>query len=316
MLVLVLGLVILMSALLLAFSQRSRASLAAADGFRQSEQALNCARAGVQIAIAVVRDTNDLGADPRLAGLRHGAEEFSLGEGTCRLTITEESGRLNVNSLKDKNGGIDRRRVDQLLKLIDLLNRRQPQGERLGYGLAAAIIDWTDADDEVTQLPFVKVESLGAESSYYESLDPPYLCKNRPLAVLDELLQVRGMTPRALERLRDLLTTTGDGRVNINAAPKLVIESLAEQMDSTLAQMIVRRRELAPFKSLAELREVPGMTDNVFAAVRDLVGVGSDARYYRVRAQGSVAQRHCGIEAVLRKNPQAENVDIILYRES
>jgi general secretion pathway protein K len=315
-LILVLGMVLLMSALLFAFSGKSRAVLAAADGLRQSEQAMNCARAGVHFAIAAVRDTNDIGADARFDKLRNGKEEFSVGDGTCSLTITEESGRLNVNTLKDKNGAIDRKRVDQLLRLIDLVNRQHPSDERIGYGLAAAIIDWTDDDDEVTQLPFVKVQGLGAESSYYRSLDPPYSCKNRPLDVVDELLQVKGVTPQTLERLRDFLTTTGDGRVNINSAPKLVIESLTEQMDATLAQMIVRRREAKPFESVVELREVPGMTDNVFVAIKDTITVSPNEQYYRIHVQGSVADRRCRIEAVLRRNTQAGNVDIILYRES
>ncbi|MBN1361752.1 MAG: type II secretion system minor pseudopilin GspK [Sedimentisphaerales bacterium] len=315
-LVLVLGMVILMSGLLFGFSHKTRASLAAADGFRQSEQALNCARAGLQLAISVIRDTNDLGADPRLDKLRNGKAEFAVGAGACTLKITEEGGRLNVNTLKDKHGRIDRKRVDQFLKLIDLLNRQQPQDQRIGYGLAPAIIDWTDADDQVTYLPFIKVENSGAESSYYGGLNPPYPCMNGPIDVLDELLQVRGMTPQFLGRLREFLTTTGDGRININAAPQLVIECLAEPMDATLAQMIVQQRRLKPFKNVTELRDVPGMTDNVFAAIQDSVAVGAGERYYRVRAQGNVADRHCRVEAVLRKNPQAANVDVILYRES
>ncbi len=315
-LILVLGTVILMSALLLTFSRKSRTGLAVADGFRQSQQALNCARAGVHLAIATIRDTNDLSADPSFDKLRSGKEEFTVGDGNCSLTITEESGRLNVNTFKDKNGQIDRKRVDRMLKLIDLVNRQLPQDQRLGYGLAAAIIDWTDADDEVTQLPFVKVQSLGAESTYYRTLNPPYPCKNGPIDVIDELLQIKGMTPQALESLRELLTTRGDGRININAAPALVIECLTEPMDAALAQMIVKRRQAKPFESIAELREVPGMTDNIFAAIKDAITVGSSERYYRVHVQGSVEDRRCRVEAVLRRNTRTANVDIILYRES
>lgn len=314
-LIVVLATVILLSALLFGFSRSSRAGLAAADGFRASEQALNYARAGVQLAVAAVRDANDLSTEPRFDKLRSG-RPFSIGEGTCSLIVTQESGRLNVNLLKDKNGQINRPRVDQFLRLIDLLNRRQPHGERIGYGLVAAIIDWVDADDEVTHLPFVKVQSLGAESSYYQTLDPPYACKNRPVDVIDELLLVKGMTPGILERLRDFLTTTGDGRININAAPKLIIETLTEQMDAALAQQIVERRERKPFENVTELKDVPGMTDNIYTAIRNSISVGSDEQYYRVRAEGRVADHQRHIEAVLRRNSQAGNVDIVLYRES
>jgi len=134
--------------------------------------------------------------------------------------------------------------------------------------------------------------------------------------VVDDLLSVRGMTPQKLERLRDFLTTRGDGCININAAPKLVIESLAEAMDATLAQTIIRRRETKRFEDITELRDVPGMTDNIYNTIKDLITVDSAERYYRVQAQASVAERQCHVEAILRRNTEAGNVDIILYRES
>ena len=40
--------------------------------------------------------------------------------------------------------------------------------------------------------------TYGAEQSYYSSLDPAYEPPNRPLAALDELLAVRGITPELL----------------------------------------------------------------------------------------------------------------------
>jgi len=121
--------------------------------------------------------------------------------------------------------------------------------------------------------------------------------------------------PKRARRLRPLLTCMGDGRININAAPKPVIESLSERLDAALAQMIVNQRKLRPFKTTAELRNVPGMTDNVYQAIKDMITLSPDERYYRVISQGSVPDRKCTIEAVLRRNTQAGNVDTILYRE-
>jgi len=315
-LVVVLGLVLLLSALLFAFNNKALIRLDTAESFRGFEQASNCARAGLSIAIAAVRDVNDLASDRRLDGLRTGQETFSIGDGTCSVTITGESGRLNINRLKDKNGRIDRTRVDQLLRLIDLVNRRHTDSQRIGYGLVPALIDWIDPDDEVTRLPFVSRDSQGAENRYYANLDPAYRCRNQPMDAIEELFWVKGVTPEAFNILRDVLTTAGDGQVNINTAPKLVIECLSEQMDPILAQMIVQRRELRPFETVAQLKDVPGMTDNVYQAIWDTITARPSEQHYRVSSRGRVGERICEIEAVLRRNTEAGNVDIVLYRES
>lgn len=56
--------------------------------------------------------------------------------------------------------------------------------------VSEAIFDWIDADDEQ--------RANGAENEYYQSLAPPYECKNAKLETLDELLLIRGITPQVL----------------------------------------------------------------------------------------------------------------------
>jgi len=314
-LIIVLGAVLALSALLFAFNQAARTNLNMADGLYRTEQLRNSAWAGLQIAVAAIRDTDNIYADSRLVNLLTGENTFSIGDTSCSVTITEESGLLNVNRLKDEGGQLDRKRIDQFLRLIDVLNRQENDSQRIGYGIVPALIDWVDADDEATYLPFVQHENVGAENGHYQMQDPPYSCRNEPMDTLDELQWVKGVTPDGFRRLRPLLTCMGDGRININAAPKPVIESLSERLDAALAQMIVNQRKLRPFKTTAELRNVPGMTDNVYQAIKDMITLSPDERYYRVISQGSVPDRKCTIEAVLRRNTQAGNVDTILYRE-
>ena len=315
-LVVVLGLTLLLSTLLFAFNRKTLIRLETADSFQEFEQALHCARAGLGIAVAAIRDINEVAIDPRLTKLRTGEQQFDVGEGRCSVTITGSSGQLNVNHLKKKDGSLDRAKIDQFLRLIDLVNRAHPDAKRIGYGLAPALIDWVDDDDEVTTLPFVNGDNQGAESRYYGTLHPAYRCRNEPLDTVEELCWIKGVTPEAFAVLRDLLTATGEGRININEAPPLVIQSLSEQMDPVLARMIIQRRELKPFASPAELRNVPGMTDNVYQAIAEQITTGSDEQYYHVSTRGEVGNRICEIEAVLRRNTEAQNVDIILYKES
>ncbi|MCX5685232.1 MAG: type II secretion system protein GspK, partial [Planctomycetota bacterium] len=51
---------------------------------------------------------------------------------------------------------------------------------------AASIVDWRDADSDVT--------ASGAESEYYLRLPDPYECKNEPLETVEELFLIRGAT--------------------------------------------------------------------------------------------------------------------------
>lgn len=315
-LVVVLGLVLLLSVLLFGFNYRALIRLDTVAGFREFEQAAQCARAGLGIATAAIRDANDLSSNPRFAELRTGQETFAVGEGTCSVAIAGADGRLNINNLKSKDGQLDRKCIDRLLRLIDLINRDRAGSERISYSLVPALIDWIDADDEVTQLPFVNRDNRGAENHYYASLTPAYPCRNQPMDTIDELVWVKGVTPEAFAVLRDALTTVGNGRINVNAAPPLVLECLSELMDPALVQMIIQRRTVKPFQQVAELREMPGMTDNVYEAIRDTITTGSDAQLYRISTRGKVGNRICEIEALLRRNTKAGNVDIIQYKES
>jgi general secretion pathway protein K len=313
--VVVLCMVMMLGVLLLGFNYKSRVNLRAVDGVRKSEQALNCARAGLNIAIAIVRDTNDIHKNKPLLNLLSGEKSLAVGDGECSITITEENGRLNVNLLKDKSGRLDQTRAEQLLRLIDLLNQEQTGHSHIGYSLVPSIIDWTDSDDQVTCLPFIWQENLGAESSYYSKLQVPYGCKNAPLDTTEELLLVKGITQEVFDRICDYVTVYGDGRININSASRQVIECLSEKMDAVLAQMIIDRREFKPFDSITELRDVPGMTDSIYYTIMKTAAVGSTDQYYHVISRGNVDHLSRTTVALLGRNMRTKNVEVVLYKE-
>lgn len=109
------------------------------------------------------------------------ADTFS-GSGEARYAIqygvTDEGAKLNINALiqEDDTGQVLH---DALMKLPDMTEE-----------IADAIVDWVDSDD--TQ------RTAGAESGYYATLPQAYQAKNGPLNTLEELLLVRGVTPRLL----------------------------------------------------------------------------------------------------------------------
>ncbi len=314
-LLVVLGAVLALSAMLFGFAHTTRTRLAEAEGFHRTEQARQGAWGAVQIAATLIRDVNDFWADSQTAKLLSDETTFTVGDVNCCLALTAENGLLNVNGLKGTDNQIDRQRVDQFLRLIDILNRQQRDLPPIGYGIVPAILDWIDSDDDVTHLNFVQQENTGAENAYYQMRTPASACRNGPLDSLEELLQVKGMTPETFARLRPYLTCVGDGKIDLNAAPKIILQSLSEQMDATLAEMIVRQRAAAPFKSLADLRRVPGMTESVARDIQNLATVRPTKSFFRVRAQGEVQDHRATLEALLQKNPQAAAVGIVQYRE-
>ena len=312
--VFVLCMTIMLGVLLVGFNYKSRANLCAVDNLRKAKQALNCARAGLNIAIAAIRDANDIHTNKTLLNLLTG-ETFDVGEGKCSINITDENGAFNVNLLKDKKGRLNRARIEQLLRLIDLLNQEHTNDGHIGYGLVPSIVDWTDQDNEVTSLPFIKYEHLGAESSYYGKLQVPYRCKNAPFDTTEELLLVKGITPQIFDRIRDYVTVYSDGKININSASKQVIMSLSEKMNPALTQIIIDRRKFKPFRSITELKDVPGMTDSIYYAISQTATTGPTDQYYHVISRGNVDDLTRAVRAILRRNMKTKNVEVVLYKE-
>jgi type II secretory pathway component PulK len=92
-----------------------------------------------------------------------------------RFGVSDEASKLNLNALMalDRTGKVAH---DALMALPYMTEE-----------VANAILDWIDADDQP--------RTNGAEDEYYQTLQPPYHCKNAPLDSLEELLLVRGVTP-------------------------------------------------------------------------------------------------------------------------
>lgn len=307
--------IIMLGVLLFSFNNDSRDALFAADDLKNSAQALNCAEAGLNVAIAALKRSDALHANGRLIDLLTGQEDIALADGTCSVTVADENSKLNLNLLKTNTGTLDRIRIDQVLRLIDLLNRRSFEDPPISYGLVPAIIDWTDSDEEVTCLPFIKHANLGAESNYYADLDRPYRSKNAPLDTTEELLLVKGITPDVFDRIRDYVTVKGDGKISINSASKFMIESLSQKMDPALARMIVNRRREKPFSNLAELRDIPGMTTAVYQAIRKAATVHPEDKYYQVTSRGSRGGRDRTIVALIQRKADTDKLEIIQYKE-
>lgn len=142
--------------------------------------------------------------------------------------ISTEEGRININTA-----------TKELLSNLSGLTA----------DIAAAIVDWRDEND----IP----QPGGAENAYYQSLVPPYSCRNKEFKCIEELLLVKDVTPQIFDKIKNLVTVHSNGKININAADYNVLCAL---MGEILAYKVVRFRQGAD-------GETGTQDDNFFAAV-------------------------------------------------
>ena len=139
------------------------------------------ARAGIETAKAVLNEDSKE-SDSFIDLWSYNVEEFSnvqLGNSSFNVVVTDESGKLNLNTTTR----------NQLLMLPNMTEQ-----------IADAILDWRDSDDEPNQ--------SGVESGYYQGLQFGYKIRNGPFRTLRELLLIRGMT----EELLYGYNTSSDGQ--------------------------------------------------------------------------------------------------------
>ncbi|MBN1764032.1 MAG: general secretion pathway protein GspK [Sedimentisphaerales bacterium] len=327
-LITVLFIIALLTALLVEFNYASRTSVHQADNFRARLQALYCARAGLQIAIAVINQNPDIQTNETLRKMLSDNKQIDIDSGQCHITILDENGKLNLNHLKTGVNQFDKIRVDQVLRLLDHLNSQYSTEVPFSYSLVPAVIDWTDKDDLITMLPHVSHHNMGVESAWYENESRIGFCKNKPLQTVNELLLVKDVTPFHLygdsmsnhnrpdprPGLEQFVTVYGNGLININTAPRLVIQSLADFMDPALTEIILNRRQLQPFASLDELVRLPGLSLARISILKQYLTTKPDEYYYKITARGKVDSGIITIEAVIKKTLNRE-AEIILYHE-
>jgi len=159
-----------------------------------------------------------------------------VGDGIVQYALIDETRKVNINLA-------DRARLERLFRIIAGL------GEMEAQGLAASIIDWRD-EDSMLSVPFGS-----AEDRDYTGDEYPYEAKDSALEVLDEILLVNGMTMVVYEKIKDYVTIYGEGRININTAPKEVFLILG--VDDYLADLICLYR-------LGEDGVIGTEDDNVF----------------------------------------------------
>ncbi|MCP4339396.1 MAG: type II secretion system minor pseudopilin GspK [Desulfobulbaceae bacterium] len=234
--------------------------------------------------------------------------------GTLQLKVVDLSGRLQVNSLVEKagentetggdaNSGSVTREVFQNLLLSGLFSI---EDETEARSIVDALTDWIDEDDQESD--------LGAESSFYQSLEEPYSCRNGPVRYIEELLLVKGVSPELLfgtgeqKGLADYLTVYGDdGKVNLSTAPLLVIQSFDALIgDDLLVRLDEYRRDLEnkeEFVNLTWYKEIDGWPGDIVINENFLTIASS---YFQIVAMGEFETLSRSVIAIAERSSEGE----------
>jgi general secretion pathway protein K len=113
--------------------------------------------------------------------------------------------------------------------------------------LAQSIMDWTDVDD----IPRLH----GAERDDYIKAGLLALPSNGPFRDIQDLLNVKGMTPEIFAAVSPYLTTLGAGLVNLNTAPTAVMKVLPGMTDQMITTILGLRSQGQRITSVGEVMQ-------------------------------------------------------------
>ena len=288
----VLWVLVLLTAIVAEFAYSMRTEVNITRNFKEATQAYYIAHSGlIRSVVEMLRNAAKI-KNPEIA------VEFSednlwrvnvpippqkFGSGEFSVRIDNSAGLIDLNAANKA--------------LLDLMVNTLDISEDDKSIIVDSIMDWRDSDD------FHRLN--GAENKYYQSLPNPYACKNGPFDSVEELLLVRGMRPELFdEKLKKIVTIipqgktkrsaigrsstgaapTSHGKININAAPRGLLEVLP-QITSQQVQNLMDYRAYQDFISIAEISDLIG--EQTFSAISPYITL-SFSPYYLIRAEGRV----------------------------
>ena len=252
-LLLVLWLVALLTALVGAYALTARIEALQGRVGSRGAMAQEIARAGMEYALVRVADRN-----PETHWQPNGrAYAWRFDGHDVQVRIIDETGKVDLNQAD----------VPLLSRLMQALGEPPDASD----ALAAAIVDWRDADD-------LSQPVGGAEDGDYAAAGRPYGAKDAPFETIAELEQVLGMTPDLYARLEPFLTLySGRGQPDATYAQGPVLVAMGMDATAWLAQ-----------------REAAGA-----AGALQLVGTGSGT--YSIESRARLADgRETSLRTVVR----------------
>ncbi len=328
-LLITLAVITLLIAVGIEINRKVRSYVAATYTNRNHMALVHLASSGTNAAMAILvkdrqeSDTDALveaWADPeKIAAV---LDDIPFENGKVALVISDELSRIQVNALVEYPGGHkfnDRQRIiwEQLLHSFSQLNEAFEEID--SPTIINSAKDWIDSGDDeaITGL-------TGAESDYYQGLDPPYTCRNSPFLHITELGLVRGVSKELLHGtdqtlgILDYLTVFGvsapdggnaayAGKINLNTADPVVIAAILplEHKEKALSifdyrQQLIEADNVEAFKKPDWYKDAPGCSE--IKIDPDLLTVSSDL--FRIEATAVLGDASLVVITRVRREKQ------------
>ena len=294
-LLLVLVIVTLLSALVIEFSFSTLVDLRATETFRDRTKAYYLARGGIKAARTILQeDKNDFDHPSEFWG--HPLVNIPAGDGDVSITITDLTGRLNINYVADDRGNplSGYHRFVALCEEILLLDQAQSQE------LADSLVYWFNKDKTKTT----------PDDAHYASLHPPYRRRGEKLTTLAELQLVKGFDSQRFEDLKPYIRVVGDEQINLNTAPAAVLYAWQFSAAAENIEIIFDRQDIAalldyrqqgPYRTIPDLSLAAGIGER-WAAAWMQNSVKVTGSIYQVISRGRINQGTRQAQAIVDKN--------------
>lgn len=249
---------------------------------RQNQSLLYAKSAEAFFSELLVDDANNAGAIDHLQeNWAKPMPAFPVEDGFVSGTLQDESGKFNLNSLVNDEGVPNPQAKLWFEKL--LLRVGLPEK------LSEAVIDWQDADDEISG-------TMGAENSYYQGLPQGYLAANSKFHNVEELKLVRGFEDQKYLQIVDYVSAlpASDSKVNVNTAPAMLLASLDSKLDINAVEQALQKRQanLEHFSNINDLwatEPFKQVSPDIQSQVNALLGVQSN--YFKAKIEVLLSER-------------------------
>ena len=349
-LVLVLWVVGMLAMLVASFAFEAQIEARLTTYYRNRLRAEYLVRSGVEVASLLLEksrgmtpgqqkspdDAEDRWFDAAKAladGVEVSVDEQLESGGTLHLSITPEPARININTLlaKMQSEGEGSLWWDLWLGVLEVGGIPEEMWDEL----TDSLLDWYDKDDSA--------RADGAEGAdYYEELDPPYKARDGNLDTIGELLLVKGFDRSILSGgtielgsfdddviqisgIGDLLTTYGDGKINVLVAPRRVLQALPTAdlgMEAEIANRILDEKqdlfeasEESGGLSQADLQafeaEVRRLNPRLTSAI-----ISTQSNVYRLTMTGEVNGVKRQVWCIVQRGDRSSPVRILRWREN
>ena len=336
--VMTMAVVLLVATAALELHINERTNLLNAAAMRDRITLDQMAASGINLAMAVlVKDRQDSESDSlqedwadeeTMAAL---VEQLPFEKGKLVVKISDEMAKIQINALvqfpeatqfSEKQRQIWERFANNLLSIYELLGDEVGEMEDTdAMTIINSVKDWLDKDEDI-------ITGLnGAESDYYQELDPPYECKNGPFDHISEVRLVRGITPELFNGiagaagLGNYITVYGaaevndqqfsyPGKININTAELPVLKVLLPSGSEDFADLLIDYRQAVSgtqytndLTNINWYKNVPGFSGITIDP--DLISVSSNI--FRIVATAVIDETKAVTIAVVQRERESDS---------